>query len=114
MALAVQRHTDIRRKYPRRDFKRNMGVLFNGEYVVCQGFEIGEGGISFLYPQELPEHLQAVVSFQVPGGGFTSVQVEVRRSFQHDSTDQFVIGCSFKEVSFEIKREIRTYVSARS
>ena len=102
------------RKFPRRHFDRNLGVLFQGQYKVCSGFDIGEGGLSFMAEEQFPEDAIAVVNFQVPGGGFTSAIVHIRRSVRSSSSDQFVVSCTFRDVSFEIKREIRTYVSARA
>jgi hypothetical protein len=103
-----------RRKFPRRDFPRGIGVLLGGVYSVQPGFEIGEGGISFLFPEAIAEDRMAVANFQIPGGGFASVIIDIRRCFVHDETGMTVVGCSFRDVTFEMKREIRTFVSARS
>lgn len=103
-----------RRKYPRRQFQRKLGILFEGRYWMGHGIEIGEGGVSFALGQELPNGRNLVVNFQVPGGSFISVQAEVKNLRQKNGSGQFAYGVSFKTLKFEAKREIRAYVSART
>jgi hypothetical protein len=104
----------FRRKYPRRGFRRKLGVLFDGKYWMGNGVEVGEGGLSFLLGQVFPEGRSMVVNFQVPGGGFVSVQAEIRHITKDRKSGLFQYGVLFKTLKFEQKREIRTYVSARS
>lgn len=78
------------------------------------GEQIGEGGISFVLPNEFPISRQAVVSFQIPDGSFICVRVEIRNARIDENTGHAVIGCLFKNLKFEQKREIRSYVSART
>lgn len=77
------------------------------------GDEIGEGGIALQVAQEFPMEKEAVVSFQLPEGSFVSVRVEIR-NLQKLPGGQALVGCLFKNLKFEHKREIRAYVSARS
>lgn len=102
-----------RRKFPRRKFRRAVGFLCKGEYFVGLGEEIGEGGLALYLPQEFPVDQEAVLSFQLQDGSFISVRIEVRNC-EAATDNQFFIGCQFKNLKFEHKREIRSYVSERS
>ena len=104
----------LRRQFPRREFARGIGVLIAGQYGVLEGHEIGEGGISFYSHDSLLENTLAVASFQVPGGAFASVIIQVRASNKSKEKGKYIVGCSFQDIQFETKREIRTFVSARS
>jgi hypothetical protein len=113
-----------RRKFPRRKFPRGVGILVQGSYFVSEGMEIGEGGISFMSPNQYPEGQQIVISFQIPGGSFVSVISEIR-NFHLSKTNETnkeqakerskigVHGCAFVDLRFEQKREVRLFVSAR-
>lgn len=103
-----------RRKFPRRQFLRQVGFLFEGKYYVGAGCEVGEGGLSVSLPHDFPVAKEAVISFLIPGGSFISVRVEIRNIGRDDvRIGHRVIGCAFQNLKFENKREIRTYVSAR-
>ena len=77
------------------------------------GSEIGEGGMSVVLPAEFQVENQAVASFQILDGSFISVRVELR-NIRKLPTGEHLVGCSFRGLKFEHKREIRAYVSARS
>lgn len=77
------------------------------------GEEIGEGGIALRLSDEFPVGREGVVHFQIPDGSFVSVRLEFLNARQEES-GEYLIGCSFKNLKFEHKREIRTYVSART
>ena len=103
----------LRRKFPRRQFKRSVGVLYQGQYMVCHGHEIGEGGLAFFLSEPLPEGALVVLNFQIPQGEFVSVKAEVKSIAQSDAGyNQH--GCAFVNIKFNQKREIRTFVSART
>jgi len=101
-----------KRKFPRRIFPRAIGLLIDGVYYLGQGQEMGEGGMSFFLPKLCQLAAEGVISFQIPGGSFISVRVEIRSSAQAEK-GEYIIGCLFKNLKFEHKREIRSYVSAR-
>ena len=103
----------FRRKYPRRQFRRKLGVLIEGRYWMGNGVEIGEGGVSFLLGQNLADGKHIVLNFQIPGGGFISVQGEVKNIRKQQASGLYTYGISFRTLKFESKREIRAYVSAR-
>lgn len=101
-----------RRRYPRRRFTKPVGVLCSGQYMVCPAEELGEGGLSFRADFLLSEGKEILLSFQVPNGDFYNLRCVVRN--QKKIAEGMVIGISFKEVSFALKRQIRAFVSARS
>lgn len=101
-----------RRKFPRRLFRRGISILCDGIYDITKGVEIGEGGVSFETAQQLPEGKLLVVSFQIPSGGFVSVMAEVR-NYSVDTQGVGQLGCAFRNLKFDNRREIRLYVSAR-
>lgn len=102
-----------RRKYPRRKFRRHVGVLVAGRYVLMQGHEVGEGGLAFVSDQKLATGQMLVVNFKIPHGGLISVRAEIRNVRPMGNSQHFY-GCSFLNLKFEAKREIRTFVTARS
>lgn len=109
----------FRRKFPRRVFRRNVGVLSGGKYFVTTGFEIGEGGLSFVSDRILKVGALVVVNFQVPDGDFISVRAEIRNSEIKPGDPQVskvatqVYGCAFESLTFDRKREIRNFVTNR-
>ncbi len=103
-----------KRKFPRRLFARSVGFLIDGNYSVGSGFELGEGGLSVLLPDNYPVGKEAVLSFQIPHGSFICVRVEIRNSMVNKKTGLITVGFAYKNLTFEHKREIRSYVSART
>ena len=80
---------------------------------MATGGEIGEGGLSFVLGQNLPEGREIVVNFQIPGGEFVSVQSEIKNIRKDATTGRTIYGISFKTLKFEAKREIRAFVSSK-
>jgi hypothetical protein len=102
-----------KRRFPRRGFRRLLGVLHNGDYFLVRGVEIGEGGISFRSSaSQLQEGALLVITFRDPLGKFQSVRSIVKNL--HQKNKDAVFGCSFENLNFEVRRQIRTFVSARS
>jgi c-di-GMP-binding flagellar brake protein YcgR len=104
----------FRRQYPRRAMKRKVGVLCDGSYFVCDSGEVGEGGMSILSEFVLTEGHEMVVSFQVPGGDFVFLRALVRSTAKKEGDTRVTHGLSFLEIEFAIKRQIRSFVSART
>jgi c-di-GMP-binding flagellar brake protein YcgR len=102
----------FRRKYPRRLLKRLVGVIRNGVYSVVETMEIGEGGMALISKEPLAQAQQVVVSFQIPGGDFVSLRGVVRSA--KNENGRFIHGLSFENIAFTHKRQIRSFVSARS
>lgn len=101
------------RRFPRRYFRRGIGVLIGGKYFMAHGSEIGEGGLSFKTDRALRMGALVVISFQIPDGQFISVRAEIRNQ-EAIVEGQAVYGCAFDNLSFERKREIRAFVTNRS
>lgn len=103
-----------RRRFPRREMHRKVGVLCRGHYVTYTSLEIGEGGMSIQSSFVLDQQASIVVTFQIPGAGFVSLQGEVRSTQKKDSEDFVTHGVVFRNIEFSHKRLIRSYVSARN
>ncbi|MCE3010829.1 MAG: PilZ domain-containing protein [Proteobacteria bacterium] len=101
-----------KRKFPRRKFPRKVGVLVNGEYLVADGVEIGEGGMSLSLGKTPAKERPFVLSFQIPGASFVSVRAELKSETAEGG--HYLLGFSFENLKFDKKREVRTYVSSRS
>lgn len=104
----------FRRQYPRRAMKRKIGLLSAGTYFLCESGEIGEGGMSINSEYVLTEGQEVVVSFQVPNGSFVFLRAIVRSTQKKVGDDKVTHGLSFNEIEFSIKRQIRSFVSARN
>ena len=98
-----------RRQFPRRIFLHGIGILYRGEYLLALGSEIGEGGISFQIGYALDLGQQLVVTFCLPGFRFLSLRVEIKNRKKHGS--EMLYGCSYVDISFEIRRKIRSFVA---
>ncbi len=101
-----------RRSKPRKSFQRGVGVLIRGEYQVGIGYEIGENGMSVEILTSPSVGTLVVLSFQIPHGLFVSIQSEVRNCVEIPGKGAR-IGCLFREIKFERRREIRAFVSSR-
>ncbi len=103
----------VRRRFPRRNFRRGVGILAGGRYFLGTGSEIGEGGISFKSTENIIKGALVVVSFQIPDGQFVSVRAEIRNLEDQTEGAEMVYGCAFENIPFERKREIRNFVTNR-
>ena len=101
-----------RRRHPRKELKRDIGVLYQGFYIIEKSTDVSESGLSFVSSREIPVGDKIVVTFQIPGGTIVSVRSEVRGHFK-TPTGQVRTGCAYIDIRFEFKREIRNFVSAR-
>jgi hypothetical protein len=115
--MALTSDGNYRRNYPRRPFKRMIGVLFKGHYFLAQAGEIGEGGLSLKTDLVLTEEEPLMVSFQIPNGDFVCLRAIVKSTQKNNKPEEgatIIHGLSFSNVQFAIKRQIRSYVSSRS
>jgi hypothetical protein len=99
------------RKFPRKNYKRLISVLYKGQYFTFQSIEISEGGLSFLSDLVLDSGVECVVNLQIPKGDFISLRATVRHSSKADG--QLNVGISFGQMAFSNKRQIRSFVAAR-
>lgn len=102
----------FRRRFPRRQMVKPVGMLSTGDYLVTESQEIGEGGMSLSLRKALPEGTLAVLTFQIPMGDFVSIRV-IARSSKKGKYGSLVQGFTFENIPFSNKRQIRAYVSAR-
>lgn len=101
-----------RRRFPRRQLNKKAGVLCLGHYGLGHCHEIGEGGISFVLENPVDLNTDLVVSVQIPRGEFIIVRGLSSNIVQ---TDQgYLVGVMFYDLSFELKRQIRSYVSQKT
>ncbi len=104
-----------RRQYPRRSFKRTVGILFKGQYFLAQAGEIGEGGMSVKTDLVLTENQVLMISFQIPSGDFVCLRALIKSTQKTKPEEGATIihGLSFENIQFAIKRQIRSFVSSR-
>jgi hypothetical protein len=102
----------FRRKFPRRPLVKKVGVLFGGEYFICDTGEIGEGGMSIRSEYALVEGRELVLSFQIPEGTFVSLRGRIKSVTAHQGS--VTHGISFEQIPLGFKRQIRAFVSART
>lgn len=113
MEAEFQDSAQARRKYPRRELHKSIGVLSRGNFFIAQSVELGEGGMSLKSEMILNDSSLVILCFQVPGEGFVSVRAKVC-STQKEETGMVIHGLSFENLTFSGKREIRAFVSART
>ncbi len=113
------------RRAPRRLYRRPVGVMVRGHYVVLDGRSLSEGGVlvalgdrgdhstlSRMSLEELPVDAQLTVSMILPAG----VTLVLRgRVIYHegDHSSGHSIGIKFSLVPVHQRREIRNYVSSK-
>lgn len=102
----------FRRKFPRKLLHKRVGVLFDGQYLICESGEIGEGGMSITSEYAFSAEREVVVSFQIPGGSFVSLRGEIRSVITQQGKVSH--GVAFADIPFAYKRQIRAFVSART
>jgi hypothetical protein len=102
----------LRRKYPRKAFKKAISLMFDGKAGVAHGIDIGEGGMSFSLDQKLDPPKKIIVNFFISDKDFFSVRVSLLNSFKLSSGYSY--GVSFDDVSIALKRQIRAYVARTS
>jgi hypothetical protein len=99
------------RKYPRRNFSSQVGVLINGLYYVLESFEIGERGMLFETEIALKDRENMVISFVIPGGHIVITKASVRYQLKKDSKAK--VGVEFTNISFEDRRKVRDFIAQR-
>ncbi len=102
----------IRRKFPRKLFRKNLTFLCRGQASVVQGVEIGEGGISFKSDFVLDENQRIIVNFFIADGDFFSVRTTLKN--KQTTSGHFIYGVSFDDISIALRRQIRAYVASKT
>lgn len=111
MPIQVQQKESYNRKFPRKDFKRKIGVLYRGTYFLAQAQDMSEGGISFLTDMVLTTSNLCVLTFQIPNGELVTLKATVKHIKKAGS--EVVVGVEFFEISFSNRRQIRNFVASR-
>lgn len=103
-----------KRRFPRRRFRRPVGLLISGNYMMASAEEIGEGGISLNSPMDVTEGQQILVTFIIPGGEPAVVRGEVRFHALRAGQNSFRIGIQFMTIGFKQKKKLRDYIAAKT
>ena len=105
----------FKRKFPRRIFDGNIGVLHRGHYIVTKSISIGEGGISFLWPSKQAPQGVIVITFRLPGDAMLSLRAEIKNTApMEDNQEGLSVGTQFLPLPIGEKRRIRAFVSSRA
>jgi hypothetical protein len=97
------------RRFPRRRFTQNTGLLNLGTYSIVLSLEIGEGGILIRSDHHLEVGHHVVVNFFISEKGFITVTGEVRYKMEES-----IFGLKFTNLPFESKRFIRDYIAEKT
>jgi hypothetical protein len=99
----------LKRKYPRKSFRKGVSFMCDGKSNIGKGIEIGEGGISFSSDAKLDLNKKMILNFFLSDKDFFSVRVTLLNVL--NATKTFNYGANFDDVSLSLKRQIRAYVA---
>jgi hypothetical protein len=103
-----------RRRVPRREFIRQVGVLLLGKYFISHALELGEGGILLEMAETLEVGQKLVITFALPGSRPAVVRGTIRYGLPGSSPKLKRYGIEFANLDFQAKRDIRNYVASKS
>ncbi len=103
-----------RRRVPRREFKKKVGLLIAGDYHVNIATQIGEGGMMLHSHLQMVKGQKLVVIFRLPDRQETVVRAIVRYQLNEPSPFGARYGIEFENLEFKARREIRNYVASKS
>lgn len=112
--MAEERKYIKRRRVPRREFRRKVGLLIGGKYNVNLASQIGEGGMMIFSHQPLEIDQQIVIAFRLPESDETVVRATVRYFAEEVTAHGKCYGVEFDNLEFRVRRLIRTYVASKS
>lgn len=107
--MSMNTKNSKQRRYPRVSFPYSLGLLAEGKYLIRYGHELGEGGVSMIFPRVLPVAKKIVVTLSLESGHYACLLSEVRSCSTR--SNGYLIGLQFLDISFENKKKIRQYVS---
>jgi len=102
-----------RRRVPRRDFHRRIGLLVKGLYQISRAVQIGEGGMMVYSPTPLVMGQKVVVSFKLSGHPPDVVLACVKYILPAEKGVAERYGIEFLNLDFNIKRGVRNYVATQ-
>ena len=103
-----------RRRVPRREFKKKVGLLIKGDYHVNVATQIGEGGMMIHSHVKMEKGQRLVVIFRLPECEETVVRAVVRYELDKPSPFGSNYGIEFENLEFKMRRQIRNYVASKS
>lgn len=101
-----------KRRFPRRRFRRPIGILLDGNYHIVAGEEIGEGGLSLLHATDVLQGKNLIVTFALEDE-IHVMRGEIRYGLQRAGKG-FLLGIAFPNISFKYKKLIRRYIGAKT
>lgn len=102
-----------RRRVPRREFHRRIGLLVRGVYHVSRAIQIGEGGMMVYSAVPMVLNQKLVVSFKLSGHPPDVVLACVRYILPAEKGLTERYGVEFLNLDFNIKRGVRNYVATQ-
>lgn len=104
------------RKFPRRRFRQDVGLLHRGKYTLVQGLEIGEGGMLVKFPDSVKAGDIIAISFFISQKGFVVVLGEVvyQKPEPGQEDPSYAMGIKFIDLEFEFKRHIRDFIALKT
>jgi hypothetical protein len=110
------------RKAPMRQYRRTVGILVAGKFILGETFQLSETGILAGLPLKIGNleiGQKVVVSFFLPKEGAISIQCEItqndKNQFEDPSKKEIILyGFKFIELPLSQRREIRNYVSQKT
>ena len=102
-----------RRRVPRREFHRRIGLLVKGEYHISRAVQIGEGGMMVYSAVPLMIGQKVVISFKLSGHPPDVVLACVRYILPAEKNLNERYGLEFLNLDFNIKRGVRNYVATQ-
>lgn len=100
---------ELKRKHPRKAYRKAISFMCDGKASLGSGVEIGEGGMSFVSQAKIDVDKKFIMNFFLSDRDFFSVRMTILNSLT--SADSFSYGASFDDVSIALKRQIRAYVA---
>ncbi|MFK8138683.1 MAG: PilZ domain-containing protein [Bdellovibrionales bacterium] len=101
-----------RRRFPRRFFKRTVGVFSQGKYHSAIGVEIGEGGMMFSLDHSISEAHQILVNLRIPNHGFVVIRATIKNTNHRD--EKYRYGIQFFDLDFQNRRRIRDFIAEKT
>ncbi|MBC87353.1 MAG: hypothetical protein CL677_09270 [Bdellovibrionaceae bacterium] len=102
-----------RRRVPRRDYQKRIGVLYSGTYLFADALQIGEGGMLFASSDVFQKGQMLVVSFHIPGYQHAIARAVIRYAVEdEEQPGNMKYGVEFENIDFDSKRYIRYYVAS--
>lgn len=105
--------TVFKRRYPRREFISQVGVLVQGKYFLQHTFELGEKGMMFDLDLAIRQGQDLICTFYLPDGYFVVTQAQVKSVAKDEKVKYAKVGVEFTNINFEDRRKVRDFISQR-